>query len=144
METPDPASRRRLSMEALAVVAAPALVQIAWLEKHGVVTDEIALDFDHGFRMAERLVEEGLLSSDALPDVRMTDSIFEGMTRDESPGRWTTAALISDEGWSHVTCKDTSLGWRAGEWLPRGTEGLAPSPSGKPRAHADSTRDHEA
>ncbi|AJE41150.1 hypothetical protein SNOD_14740 [Streptomyces nodosus] len=66
------------------------------------MADEIALDFDHAFRMAERLVEEGLLRRGALPDLRMIDSIFDEMTRDESPDRWTTAALISDVGWGHA------------------------------------------
>ncbi|MFI9343359.1 hypothetical protein ACIG0D_19135 [Streptomyces sp. NPDC052773] len=89
-------------MEALTVVAAPASAQIAWLARHGVVTDEIALDFDHGFRMAERLVEEGHLGSDVLPDLRVIDSVFDEMTRDESPERWTAAALISDPGWSRA------------------------------------------
>ncbi|MBB4792296.1 hypothetical protein [Streptomyces nodosus] len=102
MESPDPALRHRLLMEALIVLAAPAPAQTAWLEKHGVVADEIALDFDHAFRMAERLVEEGLLRRGALPDLRMIDSIFDEMTRDESPDRWTTAALISDVGWGHA------------------------------------------
>lgn len=84
------------------MLAAPAAAQTAWLEKHGVVTDEITLDFDHAFRMAERLMEEGLLSRGALPDLRMIDSIFDEMTRDESPDRWTTAALISDAGWGQA------------------------------------------
>ncbi|MFH8582183.1 hypothetical protein [Streptomyces zaomyceticus] len=99
METPDPSFRRRLLNEALTVVAAPARVQTAWLEKHGVATDEIALDFDHAFRMAEGLVEEGFLSRDALPELRLIDSIFDEMSCDESAYRWTTAALISDVGW---------------------------------------------
>ncbi|TXJ72757.1 hypothetical protein E2C11_30360 [Streptomyces lavendulae] len=46
MRTPDAAFRRRLLTEALTVVAAPAPAQTAWLERHGVVTDEIALDLD--------------------------------------------------------------------------------------------------
>ncbi|MEU5256313.1 hypothetical protein [Streptomyces longwoodensis] len=102
MESPNPALRRRLVMEALIVLAAPAPAQTAWLEKHGVETDEIALDFDHAFRMAERLVEEGLLSRGALPDLRMIDLIFDEMTRDKSPDRWTKAALISDVGWGQA------------------------------------------
>lgn len=54
VESPDPAMRRHLLMEALTVLAALAPAQTAWLEKHGVVTDEIALDFGHAFRMVER------------------------------------------------------------------------------------------
>ncbi|WP_431683659.1 hypothetical protein [Kitasatospora sp. KL5] len=63
------------------------------------MTDEIALDFDHAFRMAEGLVEDGLLSRDVLPDLRVIDSIFDEMTLDESSDRWATAALASDAGW---------------------------------------------
>ncbi|MET8453304.1 hypothetical protein [Streptomyces sp. NPDC005209] len=102
MQTSDPAWPRRLLVEALTVLAAPSSVQTAWLEKHGVAPDEIALDFDDGFRMAEHLVERGLLGPDALPDLRMIDSVFDEMTRDPSPGRWETAALISDTGWSRA------------------------------------------
>ena len=80
-------------------MAAPALDQTTWLEKHGVVADEIALDFEHAFRMAKCLAEEGLLDRDALPGLRIIDSIFDEMTRDEVKNRWTTAALGSDPGW---------------------------------------------
>ncbi|MFI9248054.1 hypothetical protein ACIGXF_37085 [Streptomyces sp. NPDC053086] len=102
MDTHGSSFRRRLLIESLTVMAAPASDQTTWLEKHGVVTDEIALDFEHAFRMAERLVEEGLLGRDSLPDLRVIDSIFDGMTRNETTNRWTTAALGSDPGWSAV------------------------------------------
>ncbi|MGW0547860.1 transposase family protein [Streptomyces altiplanensis] len=32
----------------------------------------------------------------------MVDSVFDGMTRDGAPDRWTSAALISDAGWSRT------------------------------------------
>ncbi|WP_246040890.1 hypothetical protein [Streptomyces cadmiisoli] len=102
MNAPDPAWRRRLLMEALTMVAASAPAQTAWLKKYDVLTDEIALDFDHGFSMAEHLVEEGLLSLDSLPDLQLIDSIFDEMTRDESSDRWTIAALIDDAGWGQA------------------------------------------
>ncbi|MDT0321440.1 hypothetical protein [Streptomyces millisiae] len=89
-------------MEALTVVAADAPAQAAWLEKHGVVVDEIPLNFDDAFRMAERLIEEGVLNPDTLPQLRLIDSFFAEMTRDGSSDRWTTAALRSDEGWSQA------------------------------------------
>ncbi|MFD4611835.1 hypothetical protein ACFWOT_27920 [Streptomyces sp. NPDC058440] len=102
METPASSFRQRLLIEALVVAAASAPDQTMWLEKHGVTTDEIALDFEHAFRMVERLAEEGLLGRDALPDLRMIDSIFDEMTRDETKDRWTTAALGSDPVWCRV------------------------------------------
>lgn len=66
------------------------------------MTDEIALDFEHARRMAEALVEDGLLSSDALPDLRVIDSIFEQMTLDKSSDRWATTALVGDAGWDRA------------------------------------------
>ncbi|KOV72941.1 hypothetical protein ADL00_05075 [Streptomyces sp. AS58] len=83
------------------MVAASAPAQTAWLKKYDVLTDEIALDFDHGFSMAEHLVEEGLLSHDSLPDLQLIDSIFDEMS-DESSDRWTIAALIDDAGWGQA------------------------------------------
>ncbi|MEV4191431.1 hypothetical protein [Streptomyces toxytricini] len=100
MYTPDPSFRRRLLIEALRVVAAPARVQTEWLEEHGVVTDEIALGFDDALRVAEGLVEEGFLNRDSMPELRLIDSIFDEMSGDASTDRWTTAALSTDTGWS--------------------------------------------
>ncbi len=52
MESPGPLFRRRLLLESLAV-GRDAPSQVAWLAQHDVLTDEIALDFDHTFGMAE-------------------------------------------------------------------------------------------
>ncbi|WP_437087214.1 hypothetical protein [Streptomyces sp. enrichment culture] len=102
VETPRPSFRRRLLIEALRVVAAPARVQTEWLEEHGVVTDEIALGFDDALRLADRLVEEGFLHRDSLPELRLIDSIFHEMSGDDSTDRWTTAALSTDAGWGRA------------------------------------------
>ncbi|MGW8779364.1 hypothetical protein ACWGNM_14995 [Streptomyces sp. NPDC055796] len=61
METPGPSVRRRMVINALSVVAAAPSAQAAWLEKHDVPPDEIALGFDDAFCPAGELVEEGLL-----------------------------------------------------------------------------------
>lgn len=44
VESPDPSFRRHLLIESLTMLAADAQTQVAWLNKHGVMTDEIALD----------------------------------------------------------------------------------------------------
>lgn len=59
MEIPGSSFRRRLLIESLTVLAADARSQVAWLDRHGAVTDEIALDFTHAFGMAEALVDAG-------------------------------------------------------------------------------------
>ncbi|MEU6610177.1 hypothetical protein ABZ922_34890 [Streptomyces shenzhenensis] len=89
-------------LESLTVLAADAQTQAAWLAKHGIVTDEIALDFDHAFGMAEALVDEGQLGHGVLPDLREIDTVLGEMSGAENAGRWTRAALSVDDGWSQT------------------------------------------
>jgi hypothetical protein len=70
VKSPGSSFRRRLLLESLTVLAADAQTQATWLVKHGVMTDEIAVDYEHTFGMAETLVEEGQLDRGALPDLR--------------------------------------------------------------------------
>ncbi|MFF7074538.1 hypothetical protein [Streptomyces pseudovenezuelae] len=100
MESPDPSFRRRLLMEALTVLAADAQTQVTWLVRHAVMTDEIALDFDHSFRMAETLVAEGQLARKVMADLQEIDVILSGMSGGENADRWTRDALFTDEGWA--------------------------------------------
>ncbi|MDH6554055.1 hypothetical protein M2160_008153 [Streptomyces sp. SAI-117] len=58
-ETPDASFHRRLLIESLTVLPADAQSQIAWLDRRGVVTDEIAPDFDHAFGIVEALGMQG-------------------------------------------------------------------------------------
>lgn len=99
VESPDSLFRRRLLLESLTVLAADAQSQVAWLAKHDVVPDEIALDFDHAFGVAEALVEEGQLGRGVLPGLREIDALLSEMSGAENAGRWTRDALSIDEGW---------------------------------------------
>lgn len=94
-----PLLRRCLLFESLAVLAADAPCQVAWLYKQGVVTDEIALDFDHAFDMAEALVGEGQLSRGVLTHLREIEAVLDEMSGAENADRWTRDALSVDEGW---------------------------------------------
>ncbi|MFJ2807979.1 hypothetical protein [Kitasatospora sp. NPDC087271] len=99
MRVPDAPFRERLFVEALAVLAADPSAQLIWVDEQGVSTDEVALDFDHAFRMAEGLVEDGDLSREVLRDLRAIDAIFAGMSGRESSDRWNREALTVDPGW---------------------------------------------
>ncbi|MEV7356975.1 hypothetical protein [Kitasatospora sp. NPDC091276] len=99
MRVPDVPFRERLFVEALAVLAADPSAQLIWVDEQGVSTDEVALDFDQAFRMAEGLVEDGDLSREALRDLRAIDAIFAGMSGRESSDRWNREALTVDPGW---------------------------------------------
>ncbi|TGB17711.1 hypothetical protein E4099_03110 [Streptomyces palmae] len=110
-------------MESLAVLAADAQTQAAWLDSHGVMADEIALDFDHAFRMADALVAEGRLSGGVMAALGKIDAILSGMSDDEITDRWTTDALSTDAGWAQTRCLARRVlaaemgGWR--QPLPR-------------------------
>ncbi len=117
VEIPDSSFRRRLLIESLTVLAADAQVQAAWLDSHGVMTDEIALDFDHAFRMAEALVAEGQLSVEVTTDLQEIDAILSAMGDGENADRWTRDALSTDEGWGHARrLARRVLGAELGEW----------------------------
>ncbi|WP_246096191.1 hypothetical protein [Streptomyces botrytidirepellens] len=100
MESSDPSFRRRLLIESLTVLAADAEAQVAWLVRHAVMTDEIALDFDHAFRMAWSLVEEGQVDRGVMADLQELDAIISGMSGGDNADRWTRHALSTDEGWA--------------------------------------------
>ena len=102
MEIPDSSFRRRLLIESLTLLAAHAQSQVAWLDRHGVGTDEIALDFAHAFDMAEALVDAGQLGRGVLPDLREIDAVLSAMSGAENADRWTRDALSVDEGWSQT------------------------------------------
>ncbi|WP_245687433.1 hypothetical protein [Streptacidiphilus griseoplanus] len=84
------------------MVAADASEQLAWVAGHGVTTDDIALDFEHAFRMAESLAEEGSLDPAVVLDLGAIDLIFCGMSGRDRTGRWAEDALATDPGWVRV------------------------------------------
>ncbi|MFE6066149.1 hypothetical protein [Streptomyces sp. NPDC056525] len=98
----DTAWRRGFLCAALRVVAASAPDQRAWLEKHGVGADEIALDLEYAFGLASQPAEEGALSGESLADMGLIDTVFDGMTRDRSTDWWTVEALADAPGWARA------------------------------------------
>ncbi|MFD7233376.1 hypothetical protein [Streptomyces sp. NPDC059881] len=102
MEIPGPLFRRRLLIESLIMLAADSGPQVSWLAGYGVMPDELALDFDHAFGMAEALVAEGYLTHGVMPDLRDIDATLSSMGGAEHADRWTTGALDTDEGWALV------------------------------------------
>ncbi|MDQ0847071.1 hypothetical protein [Streptomyces sp. V1I6] len=103
MENRDSSFRRRLLIESLTVLAADAQTQAAWLDRYGVMTDEIALDFDHAFRMTEALAAEGHLAEGITADLQEIDMILSRMSDGDNADRWTRDALSTDEeGWGRA------------------------------------------
>lgn len=102
VDEPDFLVLRRLLINSLSVLAADAPVQTAWLDEHKVAADEIALDFDHTFRMADRSVERHQISGNAAAGLREIDVLLADMSGYEQANRWTWDALADDAGWSQA------------------------------------------
>ncbi|MGW3989943.1 hypothetical protein [Streptomyces sp. NPDC004830] len=102
MKTSDLVAARRLLTDALSVVAADAPTQTAWLDRHRVHADEIALDFENAFRASGRLAEHHQISEPVVDALREIDAVFAGMSGQEHAERWTRSALHDDAGWSRV------------------------------------------
>ncbi|MFF4341313.1 hypothetical protein ACFY00_15430 [Kitasatospora sp. NPDC001540] len=89
-------------MESLTVVAADPSAQLAWVDEYGLLPDEVALDFDHAFRMAASLVEDREVSREVLPDLQAIDAVFAGMSGQENSDRWSREAVAVDPGWGQA------------------------------------------
>lgn len=99
------------------MLAADARAQAAWLDRHGVMTDEIALDFNHAFRMADVLVADGQIAGGVMADLQKIDVILGGMSDGDSADRWTRGALSTDEGWGQARrLARRALVAELGEW----------------------------
>lgn len=102
MDHPSPSAFQHLLVDALAVVAADPSHQVAWVERHDVVVDEIALNFDDAFRMLEGWIEQQLIGEGSVGALREIDSLFTSMSGPGTSGRWIPSALSSDKGWKQV------------------------------------------
>ncbi|MGQ4477826.1 hypothetical protein [Streptomyces sp. SAS_276] len=89
-------------IEALAVLAADSADQLAWIDKHKVVADELALDFDDAFRLVADLHQEEFLDTDALGKLQLIDAVLEEMSGRGNAERWSREALATDAGWRQV------------------------------------------
>ncbi|MFJ7271314.1 hypothetical protein ACIQV3_32510 [Streptomyces sp. NPDC099050] len=92
----------RQLLAAVALLAAPAPDQLAWLEKYAVPVDEIALNFDDTAVMARQLGDEGWLAPEALSELARIDDLLGRLTTDEGSTGWTAQGLKTHEVWAQV------------------------------------------
>ncbi|MFF4261410.1 hypothetical protein ACFY7Y_11165 [Streptomyces virginiae] len=92
----------RQLLAAVALLAAPAPDQLAWLEKHDVPVDEIALNFDDAVVMAPQLGDVGWLAPEALSDLTRMNDLLNRLTADEGATVWTAQGLRTHEQWERI------------------------------------------
>jgi len=87
----------------VAVLALEAEGQIAWLGgKDLPLVDELALEFDDGFRLAPTFIERGWLDATALPVLAEIDQHLNSMSGEHNAGLWQVDALARRTEWNQV------------------------------------------
>lgn len=87
----------------VAVLALEADAQIAWLGETGLpLVDELALEFDDGFRLAPTFIERGWLNATALPVLAEIDQHLGSMSAEHNASLWHVEALVSRTEWNQV------------------------------------------
>ncbi|MCB5164925.1 hypothetical protein LG634_08795 [Streptomyces bambusae] len=89
-------------LAAVALLAASACDQVAWLEKHDAPVDEIALNFDDSAVMAPQLADAGWLTPEALSELAHMDDLLNRLTADEGSTHWTAEGLRTDALWAQI------------------------------------------
>ncbi|MEY9877932.1 hypothetical protein ABH931_007456 [Streptacidiphilus sp. MAP12-33] len=97
-------------------MAADASEQLAWVDRYRMLTDEIALDFEHAYRGVAG-AGEAELDREVLSDLKTIDEIFDGMSGQDQADRWSDEAVASDPGWAETRALARRvLQVRVGDW----------------------------
>lgn len=79
---------------------------MAWasqlLDRHVSLIDELALEFDDGFRLAPIFMERGWLNEASLPVLTQIDEQLDAMSGQHNAHLWDAEALISRTEWDRV------------------------------------------
>ncbi|GGN99770.1 hypothetical protein GCM10010112_93870 [Actinoplanes lobatus] len=90
-------------VRSVAVLALEADAQVAWLGVKGLpLVDELALEFDDGFRLVPTFIERGWLNDTALPVLAEIDEHLSSMSGEHNAGLWHVEALTRRTEWDQV------------------------------------------
>jgi hypothetical protein len=94
-------------MRAIAVLALPAPAQMEWLRSLGLpgepaVSDEIAQEFDDGYRLLPVFIERGWLPERMLPPLADLNDLLTRMSGAGHSAVWETEALASATEWEQA------------------------------------------
>ena len=89
-------------VRSVAVLALEADAQIAWLGAKGFPLDELALEFDDGFRMMPTFIERDWLNETALRVLAEIDEHLGSMSGEHNADLWQVEALARRTEWDEV------------------------------------------
>jgi hypothetical protein len=90
-------------VRSVAVLALEAGAQVTWLNERGLpLVDELALEFDDGFRLVPTFIERGWLNDAALPALIEIDEQLSSMSGERNADLWHVEALASRTEWDRV------------------------------------------
>ncbi|GGN65852.1 hypothetical protein GCM10010112_27660 [Actinoplanes lobatus] len=91
-------------VRSVAVLALEADAQTAWLQRLGTApsADELACEFDDGFRLAPTFIERGWLSGTAIPALTQLDDQLSAMSGNPNADLWHIDALPHRAEWNRV------------------------------------------
>jgi len=99
-------SRHAAWVRAIAVLAASAEHQEAWLDSLGPVASwnvsELGLEFDDGYLLLDQWVEAGWVASAAVQPIAALNSMLDQMSGEGNAALWTREALRQHEAWRKV------------------------------------------
>jgi hypothetical protein len=103
----EPGARAALGfVRAVAVLASDAEVQVAWLSRvfaeGGAVVDELALEFDQGYRSLSTFVARDWIGREAVAALAELDEQLDRMSGDHNRALWTAEALATRLEWDRV------------------------------------------
>jgi hypothetical protein len=93
-------------MRAVAVLALPATDQVEWLGTLApgspVGCDELALEFDDGWRLLPQFISNGWLNEAVGEAAQQIDQLLSETSKSANALEWTTASLASSARWASV------------------------------------------
>jgi hypothetical protein len=85
----------------LDLLGAEAAQQVAWLQENGTYPscDELGLEFEDSYLMAQQLQRAGLINSQALQKLSALDKHLSAMSGSDRAQLWQARALEREEEW---------------------------------------------
>lgn len=113
-------TRYTMLREAVANLAAPAEVQVAYLDRifsgltkgrsaEGYGNNELALEFEDRFIALGHMLEQGEITQAEIDALRSLDRLFDNLGGEDNKSFWARPALFTDPRWQAIRARATEV-----------------------------------